>query len=57
MKFPKEILVYVCDYDKGKPILAVARNLEDIPEDCDKEKIGNYTLNREHIFRVKRQLT
>ena len=57
MKFPKEILVYVCDYDDGKPIFGIARNVEDIPEDCDRGKVGNYTLNRERIFRVRRHLT
>ena len=54
---PKEVLVFVCDYDKdGTPILAVAKNVSEIPEDCDGEKVGNYTLNRVATFKVKREL-
>lgn len=57
MKMPKEILVFVCDHDEdGKPIFAAARNVEDIPEDCHGEKVGNYTLNRESVFSVRREL-
>ena len=57
MKMPKEVLVFVCDYDKdGTPILAVAKNVSEIPEDCDGEKVGNYTLNRVATFKVKREL-
>ena len=57
MKMPKEVLVYVCDYEKdGTPILAVVKNVNEIPEDCDGEKVGNYTLNRVATFAVKREL-
>ena len=57
MKMPKEVLVYVCDYEEnGTPILAVAQNVSEIPADCDGEKVGNYTLNRVATFKVKREL-
>lgn len=56
MKMPKELLIYVCDYDDGKPIFAVANNVEGIPENCNGEKVGKYVLSEEHRFKVKRQL-
>jgi hypothetical protein len=57
MKMPKEVLVYVCDYEEdGTPILAVVKNVNEIPEDSDGEKVGNYTLNRVATFKVKREL-
>ena len=55
-KFPKELLVYVCDYSDGKPIYAVAENVNEIPEDCDGNPVGNYMLNRSSTFKVKREL-
>ena len=55
---PKEILVYVFDYDeKGNPLYIIANNVDEIPEDCDGEKVGNYTLNRTATFRVRRELS
>lgn len=57
MKFAKEILAYPCDYDSdGTPIIAVAKNVSEIPADCDGEKVGIYTLNRVTTFKVKREL-
>jgi hypothetical protein len=57
-KMPKEILVYVCDYDNdtGEPIFAVAKNVSEIPYDTDGEIVGNYTLNSIHTFNVKIEL-
>lgn len=56
MKMPKEVLIYVCDYEDEKPIFAVARSVADIPENCEGEKVGHYVLNKEHTFKVKKQL-
>lgn len=56
-KLPKEILVYVSDtLDDGTPVYGVAANVDDIPEDSHGGKVGNYTLNREAVFRVRREL-
>jgi hypothetical protein len=56
-KLPKELLVYVYDHADGEDLYAVARSVEEIPEDCDGELVGNYTLNRTSTFKVKRELT
>jgi len=58
MKMPKELLVYVFDYDvkTGAALYAVAKNVDEIPEDCHGEKVGNYVLNRTATFKVKREL-
>lgn len=57
MKLPKEVLVYVCDYEKdSSPIYSVAVNVDDIPESYDGEKVGSYTLTRIATFKVKREL-
>jgi hypothetical protein len=55
-KLPNEILVYQCDEIDGEPLYAVAMNVDDIPEDADGEKVGNYVLNRVSAFRVRREL-
>jgi hypothetical protein len=55
-KFPKELLVYVCDYDDGKPIYAVAENVADIPEQLAEPRVGVYVLNRTCKYAVKREL-
>jgi len=56
-KLPKEVLIYVADtLDDGTPVYGVAVNVEDIPEESHGEKVGNYTLNREWTFRVRREL-
>lgn len=56
-KMPKEILVYVCDYDDGQPIFAAVRNMSEIPEDVDGEKVGVYILNKECKLKIKRELS
>lgn len=55
-KFPKEILVYQCDEVDGAPVYAVARNVDEIPEDADGQKVGIYVMNRQDTFRVRREL-
>ena len=55
---PKQILVYAFDNDeKGNPIYSVANNVDEIPNDCDGERVWNYTLNRTSTFRVRRELS
>lgn len=55
--FPKELLIYVADYDeKSEPIYGVARNVDEIPEDIDAEKVGIYVKNRETTFEITRVL-
>jgi len=56
MKLPKEVLIYAIDYDKSEPIFAVAKNVNDIPEDCHGEKVGIYVFNRTSTFKVKKGL-
>lgn len=57
-KMPNEILVYVFDHDQenGKPLYAIADNVDDIPEDCAGQKVGSYVLNCTATFKVKREL-
>ena len=56
--FPKEILVYICDYDEdGNPIFAATPDIGQIPEDVDYEEVGRYTLSSTPIFRVRRELS
>ncbi len=56
-KLPKEILVYQCDTaDDNVPVYAAVRNVNEIPEDVDGEKVGVYVLNTVNSFRVKREL-
>ncbi len=56
MKMPKEILVYIADYDDGKSVFAVAKDVSEIPEHLDGEIVGNYLLNRQWRFKVRREL-
>lgn len=56
IKMTKEILVYVCDWDNGEPLYAIASNVDEIPEDCDGQIVGNYVLNYTSTFKVKREL-
>ena len=56
MKFPKEILVYEFDRENGHPIFAVAKNVDDIPDDCSGKIIGVYVLQTTHKFVIKREL-
>jgi hypothetical protein len=53
---PKEILVYQCDTCDGEPIYAVARNVDDIPEEFAGDKVRVYTFNKEYTFKVNRGL-
>jgi len=53
---PKEILVYQCDEVDGEPIYAVARNVEEIPEDVNGQKVAVYVMNRQYAFKVRREL-
>ena len=56
-KLPKEILIYQCDEVDGEPLYAVVLNVNEIPEDADGKKVGNYVLNQENTFRLRRELT
>ncbi|WP_068018961.1 hypothetical protein [Rhodoplanes sp. Z2-YC6860] len=55
-KLPKEILVYQCDEADGEPVYAVARNVNEIPEDYDGAEVSVYTINRSYKFGVTRTL-
>ena len=56
-RLPKEVFIYVCDtLDDGTPVYGVADSVDDIPEDSNGHKVGNYYLNNEHTFRVRREL-
>lgn len=55
-KMPKEMMIYVFNYEDGKPQFAVAERLDEIPEDCDGNPVGSYSLNRQSSFKVKREL-
>jgi hypothetical protein len=56
MKFPKKVFVYVEVTDRGEEFLSVARDVEDIPEDVDREMVGTYKLKRREQFVVRRIL-
>ena len=57
-KLPKEILIYQCDtLEDSTPVYGVARNVDEIPEECGGDKIGVYTLNRQCRFKVRRELS
>lgn len=55
-KLPREILVYQCDECDGEPIYAVARNVDEIPEDFDGATISVFTFNKSYKFGVTRSL-
>ncbi len=55
-KMPKEIIVYQCDTVEGMSIYAVARNVDEIPEDVHGDTVGVYMLSRKSKFRLKREL-
>lgn len=56
-RLPKEILIYLDDtLEDGTPVYSVALNVDEIPEDKHGEKVGNYVLNNEATFRVRREL-
>ena len=48
--------VYVIDWDNGTPIYAVSGDINDIPEDCNGEDVGIYTLHHVEKFRIRREL-
>ena len=53
---PNEILVYQCDELDGEPIYAIARNVEEIPEDMDDQKVAVYVMNKQYTFKIRREL-
>lgn len=55
-KMPKELYVYIGDWDGEDPILCVAEKLSEIPEDCDGNLVGSYALASEGVFGVSRFL-
>lgn len=56
MKLPKHVYIYVMSERDGTEYLAVARDLEEIPEDVDREMVGTYKLKRREQFVVRRIL-
>lgn len=56
MTYPKHLYVYVCEYDKETPILAVAETLDEIPEDQDGEMIASYSRNFTTKIVIKKTL-
>jgi predicted transcriptional regulator len=56
MKFPKKVFVYVATESNGKEYLCVARDVEEIPEEADREMVGVYKLKRREQFVVRRIL-
>ena len=56
MKLPKHVFIYVEVTDRGDEFLAVARDIEEIPEDADHEMVGTYKLKRREQFIVRRIL-
>lgn len=55
-KLPKKILVYPLHVADGLTLYAITTNINAIPEDVEGKKVGFYTLDREHVFRVRREL-
>src|ERR1035437_4522904 len=42
-RLPKEVFIYVCDtLDDGTPVYGDADSVDDIPEDSNGHKVGNY---------------
>lgn len=57
MRYPKGIYVYVCDHDSdGTPIYAVARVLDELPEDCNGELVASYMLVSTNPLKVSRTI-
>ena len=56
MKLPKKVYVYVETTSNGDEYLAVARDIEELPEDAHREIIGTYKLKRREQFVVRRIL-
>jgi hypothetical protein len=61
MKLPKKVYVYVMNdptrgvTEKAEFLVAV-RDIEEIPEDVDREMVGTYKLKRREQFVVRRIL-
>lgn len=56
-KLPKNIIVYICDYDDGKPVLAVSDNgVSGIPEDSAGELMGIYKLVQSGRLKVSKTI-
>lgn len=55
-KLPKQIYVYQCDEVDGEPIYAVARNVEEIPEDQSGAKVSVFNFDRTVVFVVSRSV-
>jgi hypothetical protein len=56
MKLPKKIYVYVEFTSSGEEYLSVARDVDAIPEEVNREKVGIYKLKRRKRFVVRRAL-
>ncbi len=56
MKFPKKVFVYAEMTDKGDQFLVAVRDIEEIPEEIDREQVGIYKLKRREQFVVRRML-
>ncbi len=56
MKLPKKVFVYVATESNGGEYLCVARDIEEIPEDVNREMVGTYKLKRREQFVVRRIL-
>lgn len=57
MRHAKKILVYAIDYENdGTPILALAKEIDDISADCADEIVGIYNLQETLSFRVRKVL-
>lgn len=56
MKYDKSIYLYVCDYLEGVPVLAVAKTLNDIPEEDLPAVVGLYELRGTQKIRAKREI-
>jgi len=55
--FKAIVYVYKFDEDRsGKPLNAVVDSLDDIPEGCADQLVGEYQLVRPRTFRVRREL-
>lgn len=55
---PKKVFIYVCDYDEksGEPYYAVLTTVNDLPEDQEGEKVGEYSLEEVGVFRINRHI-
>jgi hypothetical protein len=62
MKLPKKVYVYVMNdptrarEEKSSAFLVAVRDIEEIPEDVDREMVGTYKLKRREQFVVRRIL-